>query len=49
MRGIVGFVWFDDSKTRGAVERCRRQTVKKGQAPILGEPVFLRSLFLADE
>jgi len=23
MRGIAGFVLFDDSKTRGAAERCR--------------------------
>ena len=29
MWGIAGFVWFDDSKTRGAWDQCHRQSTKK--------------------
>ena len=47
MRGIAGFVWFDDSKTRGAAERCRCQIVKENLSPYFGEPIFLRGLFRA--
>ena len=33
MRGIAGFVWFADSKTRGAADWCRRQIVKENLSP----------------
>ena len=47
MRSIVVSFRFDDSKTRGAVDRCHRQTVKENLSPILGSSVFLRALFRA--
>ena len=28
--------WFDDSKTRGAADRCHRQTVKENLRPHFG-------------
>ena len=36
MRGIAGFVWFDDSKTRWAWDRCHRQIVKEKLSPYFG-------------